>query len=246
MEKRAQEISQEPLLKISNIDVFHGTFQALWDVSLEVKAGEIVGLIGANTSGKSTLLDAISGLLHPTEGKIEFDGQDISNMEPFRIVELGITQVPEGRGIFPDMNVLDNLILGSYSQRARSRKKENLENVYQHFPILETRKKQTAKTLSGGEQQMLVLGRGLMADPKLMLLDEMSLGLAPIIITSLYKALQEIRERGITILFVEQNVRRSLQEADRAYILEVGRVTLSGTAGELQEEETVKKAYFGI
>ena len=246
MEKRAQEISQGPLLKISNIDVFHGTFQSLWDVSLEVKAGEIVGLIGANTSGKSTLLDAISGLLHPAKGKIEFDGQDISTMEPFRIVELGITQIPEGRGIFPDMSVLDNLILGSYSKRARSRKKENLENVYQHFPILETRKKQTAKTLSGGEQQMLVLGRGLMADPKLMLLDEMSLGLAPIIITSLYKALQEIRERGITILFVEQNVRRSLQEADRAYILEVGRVTLSGTAGELQEEEEVKKAYFGV
>jgi branched-chain amino acid transport system ATP-binding protein len=246
MEKRAQEISQEPLLKISNIDVFQGTFQALWDVSLEVKAGEIVGLIGANTSGKSTLLDTISGLLHPAKGKIEFDGQDISNMEPFHIVELGITQVPEGRGIFPDMSVLDNLIMGSYSKRARSRKKENLENVYQHFPILETRKKQTAKTLSGGEQQMLVLGRGLMADPKLMLLDEMSLGLAPIIITSLYKALQEIRERGITILFVEQNVRRSLQEADRAYILEVGRVTLSGTAEELREEEEVKKAYFGV
>jgi len=246
MEKRAQEISQGPLLKISNIDVFQGTFQALWDVSLEVKSGEIVGLIGANTSGKSTLLDAISGLLHPAKGKIEFDGQDISTIEPFRIVELGITQVPEGRGIFPDMSVLDNLILGSYSRRARSRKRENLENVYQHFPILETRKKQTAKTLSGGEQQMLVLGRGLMADPKLMLLDEMSLGLAPIIITSLYKALQEIRERGITILFVEQNVRRSLQEADRAYILEVGRVTLSGTAGELQEEEAVKKAYFGV
>jgi len=246
MEKHAQEISQEPLLKISNIDVFHGTFQSLWDVSLEVKTGEIVGLIGANTSGKSTLLDAISGLLHPAKGKIEFDGQDISTMEPFRIVELGITQVPEGRGIFPDMSVLDNLILGSYSKRARSRKKENLENVYEHFPILETRKKQTAKTLSGGEQQMLVLGRGLMADPKLMLLDEMSLGLAPIIITSLYEALQEIRERGITILFVEQNVRRSLQEADRAYILEVGRITLSGTAEELQEEEGVKKAYFGV
>jgi len=246
MEKRAQEVSQEPLLKISNIDVFQGTFQALWDVSLEVKAGEIVGLIGANTSGKSTLLDTISGLLHPAKGKIEFDGQDISTMEPFHIVERGITQVPEGRGIFPDMSVLDNLILGSYSKRARSRKKENLENVYQHFPILETRKKQMAKTLSGGEQQMLVLGRGLMADPKLMLLDEMSLGLAPIIITSLYKALQEIRERGITILFVEQNVRRSLQEADRAYILEVGRVTLSGTAEELREEEEVKKAYFGV
>jgi branched-chain amino acid transport system ATP-binding protein len=242
MEKR----DQEPLLKISNIDVFHGTFQALWDVSLEVKTGEIVGLIGANTSGKSTLLDAISGLLHPVKGKIEFDGQDISNSEPFRIVELGITQIPEGRGIFPDMSVLDNLILGSYSQRARSKKKENLEKVYQLFPILETRKKQTAKTLSGGEQQMLVLGRGLMADPKLMLLDEMSLGLAPIIINRLYKTLQEIRDRGITILFVEQNVRRSLEEADRAYILEVGRVTLSGTAEELRGEETVKKAYFGV
>jgi branched-chain amino acid transport system ATP-binding protein len=246
MEKPAQEVSQGALLRISNIDVFHGTFQALWDVSLEVKAGEIVGLIGANTSGKSTLLDAISGLLHPTKGKIEFDGQDISLMEPFRIVELGITQVPEGRGIFPDMSVLDNLILGSYNRKARSRKEENLKNVYQHFPILETRKKQLAKTLSGGEQQMLVLGRGLMADPKLMLLDEMSLGLAPIIITSLYKALQEIRERGITILFVEQNVKRSLQEADRAYILEVGRVTLSGTAGELRENEGIKKAYFGV
>ena len=246
MEKRAQEICQGPLLKVSDVDVFHGTFQALWDVSLEVKSGEIVGLIGANTSGKSTLLDAISGLLHPAKGKIEFDGQDISTMEPFRIVELGITQVPEGRGIFPDMSVLDNLILGSYSRRARARRKENLENVYQHFPILETRKKQTAKTLSGGEQQMLVIGRGLMADPKLMLLDEMSLGLAPIIITSLYKALQEIRERGITILFVEQNVKRSLQEADRAYILEVGRVTLSGTAGELREDEGIKKAYFGV
>jgi branched-chain amino acid transport system ATP-binding protein len=246
MEKPAQEVSQGALLRISNIDVFHGTFQALWDVSLEVKAGEIVGLIGANTSGKSTLLDAISGLLHPTKGKIEFDGQDISLMEPFRIVELGITQVPEGRGIFPDMSVLDNLILGSYNRKARSRKEENLKNVYQHFPILETRRKQLAKTLSGGEQQMLVLGRGLMADPKLMLLDEMSLGLAPIIITSLYKALQEIRERGITILFVEQNVKRSLQEADRAYILEVGRVTLSGTAGELRENEGIKKAYFGV
>jgi branched-chain amino acid transport system ATP-binding protein len=167
-------------------------------------------------------------------------------MDPFQIVELGITQVPEGRGIFPDMSVLDNLILGSYNRKARSRKEENLKNVYQHFPILETRKKQTAKTLSGGEQQMLVLGRGLMADPRLMLLDEMSLGLAPIIITELYKALQEIRERGITILFVEQNVKRSLQEADRAYILEVGRVTLSGTAGELRENEGIKKAYFGV
>jgi branched-chain amino acid transport system ATP-binding protein len=239
-------MSQDPLLKVSNIDVFHGTFQALWDVSFEVKPGEIIGLIGANTAGKSTLLDTISGLLHPAKGKIEFDGRDISAVESFQIVELGITQVPEGRQIFPEMSVLENLTIGSYSRRARSRRKENLESVYQHFPILEKRKNQTAKTLSGGEQQMLVIGRGLMADPKLMLLDEMSLGLAPIVLTELYKALHAIRDIGLTILFVEQNVRRSLEEADRAYIMETGRIVLSGTPAELKEEDEVRKAYFGI
>jgi len=239
-------MSQEILLKISNIDVFHGTFQALWDISLEVRTGEMLALIGANTAGKSTLLDTISGLLHPTKGKMEFDGKDITHSEPYEIVELGITQIPEGRGIFPEMSVIDNIIIGSYGRRARQKKDKNLKRVYQHFPILEKRKKQTAKTLSGGEQQMLVIARGLMADPKLMLLDEMSLGLAPIVINELFKALKEIRETGITIMFVEQNVRRTLQEADRAYILETGRVTLSGTAAQLREEEAVKKAYFGI
>ena len=239
-------MTQEVLLKISDIDVFHGTFQALWDISLEVRNGEMLALIGANTAGKSTLLDTISGLLHPTKGKMEFDGKDITHSEPYEIVELGITQIPEGRGIFPEMSVIDNIIIGSYGRRARQKKDKNLKRVYQHFPILEKRKKQTAKTLSGGEQQMLVIARGLMADPKLMLLDEMSLGLAPIVINELFKALKEIRETGITIMFVEQNVRRTLQEADRAYILETGRVTLSGTAAQLREEEAVKKAYFGI
>ncbi|MCX6008858.1 MAG: ABC transporter ATP-binding protein [Chloroflexi bacterium] len=239
-------MAQEVLLKVSNIDVFHGTFQALWDVSLEVRSGEMVALIGANTAGKSTLLDTISGLLHPAKGHIEFEGNDITNSEPHHVVELGITQVPEGRGIFPEMSVIDNIIIGSYGRRARYKKAENLKRVYQHFPILEKRKKQTAKTLSGGEQQMLVIARGLMADPELMLLDEMSLGLAPIVVNELFKALAEIRETGITILFVEQNVRRTLQEADRAYILETGCVTLSGTAVQLREEEEVKKAYFGI
>jgi branched-chain amino acid transport system ATP-binding protein len=237
---------QETLLKISNIDVFHGTFQAIWDLSLEVKQGEMLALIGANTAGKSTLLDTISGLLHPAKGTIEFEGKDITGADPYKVVELGITQVPEGRGIFPEMTVLDNLIIGSYNRRARANKAKNLKNVYQHFPILERRKNQTAKTLSGGEQQMLVIGRGLMADPKLMLLDEMSLGLAPIIVNELFKALKQIRETGITILFVEQNVRRTLQEAERAYILETGRVTLSGTTAQLKEEDQVKKAYFGI
>jgi len=246
MEKHTQETSQDALLKVSNIDVFHGSFQALWDVSLEVKPGEMLALIGANTAGKSTLLDTISGLLHPAKGSIEFEGSNISALDPFQIVELGISQVPEGRRLFPEMSVLDNLILGSYNRKARSKREQNLKQVYRHFPILEDRKKQLAKTLSGGEQQMLAIGRGLMADPKLMLLDEISLGLAPIVLDELYRALREIRERGITILFVEQNVRRTLQEADRAYILESGRVVLSGTPAELQEEEEVRKAYFGV
>ena len=246
MEEHKQQISQETLLEISNVDIFHGTFQALWDVSLVVKRGEIVALVGANTSGKSTLLDAISGLLHPAKGSIQFEGKDISTMEPFHIVTLGISQVPEGRGLFPDLSVLDNLILGSYNHKARPNKEQNLKMVYEHFPILKNRQNQLAKTLSGGEQQMLAVGRGLMADPKLMLLDEMSLGLAPLIINELYRVLREIGERGITILFVEQNVRRSLEEADRAYILEAGRIALSGDVADRREEEEVKKAYFGI
>jgi len=246
MEKQSQEISQQTLLKASNIDVFYGSFQALWNVSLTVKPGEIVAIIGSNASGKSTLLNTISGLLHPAKGSIEFEGKDISALNPFQIVTLGISQVPEGRRIFPDMTVSDNLILGSYNRRARSKKNQNLKSVYQHFPLLEERRNQLAKTLSGGEQQMLVLGRGLMSDPRLMLLDEMSLGLAPIIIDEIYKALREIRAMGITILFVEQNVRRSLMEADRAYVMEAGRIVLSGNAAELREEEELKKAYFGV
>ena len=236
---------EETLLKISHIDVFHGSFQALWGVSLEIKPGEIVAIIGANGSGKSTLLDAISGLVHPAKGSIEFEGKDISTLEPFQIVSLGISQVPEGRRVFPDLTVLENLVIGSYNRKARPKKEENLQKAYQLFPVLKERRSQLAKTLSGGEQQMLALGRGLMSDPKLILLDEMSLGLAPILIDELYRILREIRDRGITILFVEQNVRRSLTEADRAYIMEVGRVVLSGDVAKLREEERVKKAYFG-
>jgi len=233
-------------LKVSNIDTFYGGFQALWNVSLEVKFEEIVALIGANGSGKSTLLNTISGIVRPAKGSIEFDGKSIDNLEPFQIVTLGISQVPQGRRVFPDLSVMNNLILGSYNRKARLKKEQNFRMVFELFPILKKRKDQLAKTLSGGEQQMLALGRGLMSNPKLMLLDEMSLGLAPIVINNVYKALREIRERGITILFVEQNVRRSLEEADRAYIMEAGRVVLSGDARDLQEEEEIKKAYFGI
>lgn len=238
-------MSEATLLKVSHIDAFHGSFQALWDVSLSVQPGEIVAIIGANGSGKSTLLDTISGLVHPAKGRIEFEGRNISESEPFHIVDLGISQVPEGRRVFPDLSVLENLIVGSYNRKARSEKAQNLQKVQQLFPVLKARKAQLAKTLSGGEQQMLAIGRGLMSSPKLMLFDEMSLGLAPILVNELYRALREIRERGITILFVEQNVRRSLTEADRAYIMETGRVVLSGNVAELREEDKVKKAYFG-
>jgi len=236
---------EETLLEVSHIDVFHGSFQALWDVSLTIKPGEIVAIIGANGSGKSTLLDTISGMVHPAKGSIEFEEKDISALEPFHIVGLGISQVPEGRRVFPDLTVLENLIIGSYNHKARSKREQNLQRVYQFFPVLGERKSQLAKTLSGGEQQMLALGRGLMSDPKLILLDEMSLGLAPMVVNELYRILREIKDRGITILFVEQNVRRSLTEADRAYIMEAGRVVLSGDVAKLREEEKVKKAYFG-
>jgi branched-chain amino acid transport system ATP-binding protein len=237
---------QKTLLKISTIDTFYGGIQALWDVSLEVKAKEIVALIGANGSGKSTLLDTISGLIRPVKGSIEFEGKSITTLNPYQIVGRGISHVPEGRRVFPDLSVLDNLILGSYNRTARSMKAQNLAMVYELFPILEERSNQLAKTLSGGEQQMLALGRGLMSNPKLMLLDEMSLGLAPIVINNVYKALRKIRERGITILLVEQNVKRSLDEADRAYIMEAGHVVLSGDVADLRKEKEVKKAYFGI
>ncbi|UCE35785.1 MAG: ABC transporter ATP-binding protein [Deltaproteobacteria bacterium] len=234
------------MLNISTIDAFYGGFQALWNVSLEVIPKEIVALIGANGSGKSTLLDTISGLIRPAKGSIEFEGKTITELNPFEIVALGISQVPEGRRVFPDLSVLDNLILGSYNRAARSEKEQNLNMAYELFPILEKRKNQLAKTLSGGEQQMLALGRGLMSSPKLMLLDEMSLGLAPVVINNVYEALRKIRERGITILLVEQNVRRSLDEANRAYIMEAGHIVLSGNAADLREEEEVKRAYFGI
>jgi len=239
-------MNEGALLKVGSIDLFYRGFQALRDVSLEVHPGEKVALVGANGAGKSTLLNTISGLIQPAKGRIEFDGKSIAAKDPSQIVALGISQVPQGRRVFPDLTVLDNLILGSYNRNARFKKEQNFETVYDLFPLLKERKKQLAKTLSGGEQQMLALGRGLMSSPKLMLLDEMSLGLAPVVIGKVYKALREIRKRGITILFVEQSVRRSLVEADRAYIIEAGRIVLSGKAADLLEESEIKNAYFGI
>jgi branched-chain amino acid transport system ATP-binding protein len=238
-------LAEEPLLKVSDIDVFYGGLQALWEVSLTVHPGEIVAIIGSNGAGKSTLLKTISGVVHPVRGSVSFAARDITSLEPFNLVAQGISLVPEAGRTFPNMTVLENLTIGSYNRQARAKKRQNLELVYAHLPILKARANQLAKTLSGGERQMLAIGRGLMSDPKLMLLDEISLGLSPIVTNEIYKVLREIRARGITMLLVEQNVRRSLKEADRAYIMETGRVVLSGNVSELREEDKVKKAYFG-
>lgn len=235
----------ETLLKVSNMDAYYGSLQVLWNISFEITTGETIAVIGANGSGKSTLLNTISGITHSGAGNIEFEGKDITSLYPFEIVTLGISQVPEGRRIFHDMTVYENLRIGSFNRKARPKREQNLKSVYEHFPILESRKKQLARTLSGGEQQMMAIGSALMSDPKLLLLDEMSLGLSPIVINELYKVMKEIRSKGITIIFVEQNVRRTLTEADRAYILETGRIVLSGNVEDLREEEKVKKAYFG-
>ena len=238
-------MSEEVLLQVNNVDVFYGNLQVLWDISLVVNSGEIVAIAGANGAGKTTLLKTISGVLHPAQGSIEFAGRDITNMNASDIVGQGISQIPEGRQLFPEMTVAQNLFIGSYNRGARASRDQNLTRVYELFPVLEERKKQLAKTLSGGEQQMVAIGRGLMANPRLMIIDEMSLGLSPLIVSELFQVLHEVRNRGITILLVEQNVWQTLNKADRAYVIETGRIVLSGKAIDLMDEEDVRNAYFG-
>ena len=238
-------MSEDALLHLNSIDVFYGSLQVLAEISLEVKSGEIVAIVGANGAGKTTLLKTISGVLHPARGSIKFAGEDVTNLNAYDIVDRGISHVPEGRRLFPEMTVLQNLIIGSYNRNARGKRDENLARVYELFPILEERKNQLAKTLSGGQQQMVAIGRGLMANPKVIIIDEMSLGLSPLIVKELFRVLQEIKTRGITILLVEQNVWQTLHEADSAYIIETGRTTLSGKAIDLIEEEKIRNAYFG-
>ena len=217
----------------------------LEDISLSFFPGAKIGVLGLNGAGKSTLLKTISGVLHPANGSIGFAGMDITNLNPYDIVDRGISQIPEGRQLFPDMTVLQNLNIGSYSRKARAKREENLARVYELFPVLKERNNQLAKTLSGGEQQMVAIGRGLMANPRVMIIDEMSLGLSPLIVSELFRVLHEIRDSGITILLVEQNVWQTLHEADRAYLIETGRIVLSGNALELLEEEEIRNAYFG-
>jgi branched-chain amino acid transport system ATP-binding protein len=234
------------MLEVKKINTFYGKVQVLWDVSLKIAKKEIVAFIGANGAGKTTLINTISGLLRPASGTIKFLGKHIEGQASHSIVELGICHIPEGRRLFPDMSVRENLEMGAYLTRAWKQKEETLEHVYHLFPILKERGGQLARTLSGGEQQMLAMGRGLMSRPKLCIIDEPSNGLAPILVKEIFDIIQGLREQGIAILLIEQNVRQTLELADRAYVLENGRVILSGEGKKLMKKELIKKAYLGL
>jgi len=234
------------MFEVNNINVFYGDLQALWNVSFKVEKGEVVVIVGSNGAGKTTILKTISGLLHPKSGMINFSGNRIEKDPPHKIVNLGIAQIPEGRHLFPYMTVLENLEVGSYTSRAREKKNETIEWVYQLFPILKERKSQLAGTLSGGERQMLAVGRGLMSRPKLLMLDEPSLGLAPKLVLQVFDIVKKVNEEGVTILLVEQNVRHALEIANRAYVLETGKITLEGTGKKLLVSDHVKKAFLGL
>jgi len=233
-------------LSVEKIEVRYGDALALFNVSLEVEEGEIVSLVGANGAGKSTTLKAISGLLKPKSGQILFAGKRLNEIPAYAIVDLGIIQIPEGRQLFPYMTTLENLELGSYTPEARKRAADSIHRVFELFPILLERKMQLAGTLSGGEQQMLAIGRGLMALPKLLMLDEPSLGLAPILVKLIFEAVAKINQAGTTILLVEQDVKKSLALAQRGYVMENGKIALQGKAKELLANEHLKKAYLGI
>ena len=231
------------LLKVENIQVYYGAIHAIKGISFEVNEGETVALIGANGAGKSTTLKTVSGLMHPKVGKITFLDKDITHIEEHKLVSQGLAHVPEGRHIFLQMTVQENLEMGAYTRKGDI--SDALDNVFQHFPRLKERRKQIGGTLSGGEQQMLAMGRAMMISPKLLMLDEPSMGLAPILVEQIFDIIRELRKAGTTILLVEQNAGMALDIADRAYVLETGKITLSGTGIELAQSELVKKAYLG-
>jgi len=234
------------MLKIDKLNFSYDDLKVLWDIDLEVHEGEIVTVVGANGAGKSTTLKNISRLVKPNSGSITFKGTDLTRLEPHQVVEEGIVQVPEGRKIFPEMSVRENLRMGSYIASARKNREENIERVFTLFPRLREREKQLGGTMSGGEQQMLAIGRGLMANPKLLLMDEPSLGLSPLFVKNIFDIITEINRQGVTILLVEQNVYQSLRIANRAYVLETGRVVLTGTGADLLNNDHVKKAFLGM
>ena len=233
------------MLEVEKIDVFYGGLQALWGVSLEVGDGDLVALIGANGAGKSTIVETISSLLVPASGSVKFNGVRLDKKPAHKVVAIGVCLIPEERGIFPGMSVMENLELGAFTPESRRVRQETFEFVYKLFPVLETRKKQVAGTMSGGEQQMLAIGRALMGKPKLLMCDEPSLGLAPIVVKDIFKVIRQINGSGVSILLVEQNVRAALGLAQRAYIIENGHVAGHGEAKSLLEDEKVKDAYLG-
>ncbi len=233
------------LLTVQNLEVYYGVICALKGISFEVNEGEIVTLIGANGAGKTTTMQSVVGLIPCHSGKVEFDGHDITKLPCNKVVSMGMTQVPEGRRIFGELSVYENLLLGAYSMRDRSTFSKDIESVYTRFPRLAERKNQLAGTLSGGEQQMLAMGRALMSHPRLLMLDEPSMGLSPLLVNQVFDIIQDINRGGTTILLVEQNAKKSLAISDRAYVLENGKIVLTGTGKELAESEMVKKAYLG-
>jgi branched-chain amino acid transport system ATP-binding protein len=233
------------ILEVNGLDASYGGYQALKDICLTVESDQIVSLLGSNGAGKSTLLNAISGLLKPRSGNVYFNGRRIDHLDPHDIVRLGLALVPEGRKIFSTLSVLENLLIGSFAPTARRTRVEQLESVFELFPRLKERKRQVGLSLSGGEQQMLAIGRALMSKPRLIMFDEISLGLSPLIVKDLYQAVHRIKAGGMVVVLVEQDVRRSLKTADLAYILQEGRIRLRGNPKDFSEED-VKKAYFGI
>lgn len=234
------------MLRLQHIDAGYGDIQVLWDVSLQVESGEFVVLVGANGAGKSTIMKTISSLLRPQRGEILFEGRHLEQVEPYHIIELGIAHVPEGRQLFPEMTVQENLEMGSLTRAAKARRQESLDWVLQLFPRLKERRRQLAGTLSGGEQQMCAIGRGLMSRPKMLLFDEPSLGLSPLLTQEIFQLVRQVHGEGLTILMVEQNVKQTLAICDRAYVLENGRIVLEGKGRELLENDQVKQAFLGL
>lgn len=233
------------MLEVRDIEVYYGMIQAIRGISFEVNEGEVIALIGANGAGKTTTLQTITGLIAPKKGSIHFEGQDITHIPAHKIVSMGMAHVPEGRRVFSQLSVLDNLKLGAYTRKDKNEIEETLTRVYRRFPRLEERKNQIAGTLSGGEQQMLAMGRALMSHPKIILMDEPSMGLSPIFVNEIFDIIQEVSKSGTTVLLVEQNAKKALSIADRGYVLETGNIVLEGNAQELLNNDRVKKAYLG-
>ena len=233
------------MLEVKDLEVYYGVIQAIKGVSFEVNQGEVIALIGANGAGKTTILHTITGLLSPKKGQVLFEGKDITKVPAHKIVSMGMAHVPEGRRVFAELSVYENLKMGAYTRKDKGEIEEGLANVYKRFPRLEERKNQMAGTLSGGEQQMLAMGRALMSKPKIILMDEPSMGLSPILVNEIFDIIQAVSESGTTVLLVEQNAKKALSIADRAYVLETGNIVLEGNAKDLLEDDSIKKAYLG-